>query len=70
MPSREARFDLRFYRAESVTEAIEAFSAFGEFTAEAGNEAVTVSAEIKRDTPRVWGEFLNYVLVGSWEAPQ
>jgi hypothetical protein len=71
MATLEALFTGPFYSVPAVTAAVEAFGPFGTFSHEVKDEAVHVTAELDdKDGERVWGEFLNYVLINSYEESQ
>lgn len=66
MASKTLSFDLKIYTQKSVTEAIEAFADFGQFTQREEDNAIVVEAEVNDDNVGpIWGEFQNYVLVNS-----
>lgn len=66
MATETAEFDLRLYKADAVTTAMEAFEDFATFEVDKGDKAIAVTATLRDETARlVWGEFTNYVLVNS-----
>ena len=66
MATHSVRFDRRLYAEQAVLDATSAFADFGVFTTEGDEAAISVGAEIDDAiAERVWGEFLNYVLVSS-----